>query len=167
VSDHPRSVPIPPGRVAAVDYGRRRMGLAICDAERIIASPMPMREPGADVGAEEAFFRRLVAEEGIVGFVVGLPVHADGNASRMSAEVERFAAWLSATTGLPVTFQDERYSSREAAGKLAGLGLSRGKKKARSDSIAAQIVLAAWMEDEAARDRSGAPAPSSPGALDG
>lgn len=122
------------------------MGIAICDAERIIASPLEMREPGRDEATEAAFFRRLVADERIVGFVVGLPVHADGRPSDMSREAERFGAWLSDATGLPIEFQDERYTSAEAAGRLAGLGLSRGKKKARSDSIAAQIILTSWME---------------------
>lgn len=141
--------PIPRGRVAGIDYGRKRMGIAICDAQRIIASPLPMREPGRDAAAEAGFFRRLVAEEGIVGFVVGLPVHADGRPSDMSREAERFGAWLSDTTGLPIVYQDERYTSAEAAGRLAGLGLSRGKKKARADSIAAQIILTSWMEASA------------------
>ena len=139
MSDHRRftSVPIPAGRVAAVDYGRKRMGIAICDAERIIASPWPMRQPTGDEKAEAAFFKRLVAEEAIVGFVVGLPVHADGSDSKMSVEAERFAVWLGETTSRPVSFQDERYTSVEAAGMLAGLGLSRGKKKARADSVSA------------------------------
>jgi putative Holliday junction resolvase len=153
---------IPAGRVAGIDYGRKRVGIAICDAERIIASPLPLHTPTGDEAAETAFFRKLVAAEDVVGFVVGLPVHADGSDSRMSVEVERFGAWLAAATGVPVTFHDERYSSVEAAGKLAGLGLSRGKKKARTDSIAAQILLTAWMEATAA----GTPA-TRPGALDG
>jgi putative Holliday junction resolvase len=173
MSDHRRftSVPIPAGRVAAVDYGRKRMGIAICDAERIIASPWPMRQPTGDEKAEAAFFKRLVAEEAIVGFVVGLPVHADGSDSKMSVEAERFAVWLGETTSRPVTFQDERYTSVEAAGMLAGLGLSRGKKKARADSIAAHIILTAWMEAHAfPRPGDGvAPhePPQRPGALDG
>jgi len=153
---------IPAGRVAGIDYGRKRIGIAICDAERIIASPLPFHMPTGDEAAEAAFFRKLVAAEDIVGFVVGLPVHADGSDSRMSVEVERFGAWLAAVTGLPVTFHDERYTSVEAAGKLAGLGLSRGKKKARTDSIAAQILLTAWMEAAAAGTT-----PARPGALDG
>lgn len=173
MSDHRRftSVPIPAGRVAAVDYGRKRMGIAICDAERIIASPWPMRQPTGDEKAEAAFFKRLVVEEAIVGFVVGLPIHADGSDSKMSVEAERFAVWLGETTSRPVTFQDERYTSVEAAGMLAGLGLSRGKKKARADSIAAHIILTAWMEAHASpRPGDGvAPhePPQRPGALDG
>ena len=157
-----RAAAIPAGRVAGIDYGRKRIGIAICDAQRIIASPLPFHMPTGDETAETAFFRKIVADEQIVGFVVGLPVHADGSDSRMSVEVARFGAWLASVTGPPVTFHDERYTSIEAAGKLAGLGLSRGKKKARTDSIAAQILLTAWMEAVATGS-----APARPGALEG
>jgi putative Holliday junction resolvase len=141
--------PLPPGRVAGIDYGRRRIGVAICDAERILASPLVVHETTGDAAADAAFFRRLVAEESIVGFVIGLPIHADGSASKMSVEVERFGHWLGETTGLPWVFHDERYSSREATGLLAGSGLTRGKKKQRFDAVAAQVVLASWIESQA------------------
>lgn len=140
---------IPAGRVAGVDYGRRRIGVAICDTHRILASPLCVRQTSGDRTADAAFFRTLVVEEAIVGFVVGLPIHADGTDSRMSVEVERFGAWLAAETGRPVVFHDERYSSREATGLLAGSGLTRGRKKQRSDAVAAQVVLASWLEAHA------------------
>jgi putative Holliday junction resolvase len=139
----------PTGRVAGVDYGRRRIGVAICDAHRILASPLCVRQTTGDAQADAVFFRTLVADEGVVGFVVGLPIHADGTDSRMSVEVERFGRWLATETGLPVAFHDERYSSREATGLLAGSGLSRGRKKERTDAIAAQVVLASWLESRA------------------
>jgi putative Holliday junction resolvase len=60
--------------------------------------------------------------------------------------VGRFGDWLARTTGLPVAFHDERYSSREAAGLLSGIGLSRGRKKERSDAVAAQVILASWID---------------------
>ena len=142
-------------------FRSKRIGIAICDAARIIASPFAMHEPGGDESAEADFFRRLVRDEEIVGFVVGLPLHADGSDSKMSVEVEKFGAWLAEATARPVVFQDERFTSVEAAGKLAGHGLSRGRKKARTDAIAAQILLSDWLESQA----SGAPA-RRPGALD-
>lgn len=143
----PAPVPLPPaGRVAGIDYGRKRIGVAICDAHRILSSPLCVRITTGDKAADAVFFRKLADDEGIAGFVVGLPVHADGSDSRMSVEVERFGAWLSAETDLPVVFHDERYSSREASGLLAGSGLSRGRKKERSDAIAAHVVLSAWLE---------------------
>jgi len=136
--------------VAGIDYGRKRIGIAICDAHRIVSSPLCVRQTTGDATADAAFFRRLAADEEIVGFVVGLPIHADGSDSRMSVEVERFGAWLAETTARPVVFHDERYSSIEATGLMAGRGLSRGKKKARTDALAAQIVLTAWLEARAA-----------------
>lgn len=153
---------LPAGRVAAVDYGRRRIGLAICDTHRILSSPLCVRQTSGDKHADAAFFRKLVADEGVVGFVVGLPIHADGSESRMSVEVERFGAWLAAETGLPIVFHDERYSSREATGLLVGSGLTRAGKKARTDAIAAQVVLSSWLEAQA-----GGTAGLRPGALDG
>ena len=151
---------VPSGRVAGVDYGRRRIGVAVCDAERIICSPLCVRQTTGDRTADAAFFQELVARERLVGFVVGLPVHADGTDSAMSVEVERFGAWLGRSTNLPVAFHDERYSSREAAGMLAGIGLTRGRKKARADAVAAQVVLQSWLESQA-------PHGGRPGALQG
>ena len=137
---------IPAGRVAGIDYGRRRIGVAICDTHRILSSPLCVRQTTGDKHADAAFFRKLIADEAIVGLVVGLPIHADGTDSRMSVEVERFGAWLAVETNLPVVFHDERYSSREATGLLAGSGLTRGRKKERTDAIAAQVVLSSWLE---------------------
>ena len=155
----PRSQPIPPGRVAGIDYGRRRIGIAVCDGQRILASPLCVHETGGDREADAAFFRRLAGDEAVVGFVVGLPVHADGTPSAMSVEVERFGAWLGRITGLPVAFHDERYSSREAAGLLAGVGLSRGAKKERADAVAAQVVLASWLDAQQTGDAESASRP--------
>ena len=155
----PSSEPIPAGRVAGVDYGRRRIGIAVCDARRILASPLCVRQTTGDRAADAAFFCKLAAEESLVGFIVGLPVHADGTDSAMSLEVERFGAWLARTAGLPVAFHDERYSSREAAGLLAGAGLTRGRKKERSDAVAAQVVLASWLEAQAAHGSGERPGP--------
>ncbi len=128
---------LPRGRVAGIDYGRRRIGVAVCDAERIIASPLCIRETSGDHAADAAFFQSLSHDESLVGFVVGLPLHADGTQSGMSREAERFATWLKRVTGLPVVLQDERYTSHEADGMLAGIGLSRQQKKSRSDAVAA------------------------------
>jgi len=141
---------LPSGRLAGIDYGRRRIGIAICDAERLIASPLEIRETVGDRRADTSFFRNLVEREEIAGFVVGLPVHTDGRTSEMSAEVEQFADWLGETTGRPIAFQDERYTSREAAGLLRPARLSRGRKQARHDAVAAQVILSSWLERQAA-----------------
>mgnify|MGYP002628565539 CR=1 FL=1 len=157
----PVSQSIPLGRVAGVDYGRRRIGVAVCDAERIISSPLCVRQTTGDHAADAHFFQQLVADEQLVGFVVGMPLHTDGSTSQMAVEVERFGGWLGRATGLPIAYQDERYSSREATGMLAGIGLTRARKKERTDAVAAQVVLQSWLEVQSAGGGAAA------GALDG
>lgn len=99
-----------------------------------------MHRPTGDATTEATFCRKLVTEETIGGFVVGLPVHADGSDSRLSVEVERYGAWLKESTGCPLVLHDERYNSQKAVGLMAGLGMSRRQKKARTDSLATQIA---------------------------
>ena len=109
---------LPSGRLAGVDYGRRRIGISICDAERMIASPLLVHKTTGDRQSDAVFFMKLVEQEEIVGFVVGLPIHSDGRNSEMSSEVEKFANWLSGITKRPIVFQDERHTSQEASGML-------------------------------------------------
>ncbi|GAH05176.1 unnamed protein product, partial [marine sediment metagenome] len=93
------------------------------------------------------FFLKLVEQEEIVGFVVGLPIHSDGRNSEMSSEVEKFATWLSDVTERPIVFQDERHTSQEASGLLRPARLTRGRKKERHDAVAAQSFSAHGWKD--------------------
>lgn len=158
----PVSQRLPAGRVAGIDYGRRRIGVAVCDARRIIASPLCIHATSGDHDADAVFFQQLAAREELVGFVVGLPLHTDGRISEMAAETERFGRWLGRATGLPVAYQDERYTSHEAAGMLAGVGLTRAGKKKRTDAVAAQLVLQAWIEARASEPQEPPPGASQP-----
>jgi len=133
------------GRIAGIDYGRSRLGIAITDPDRRLASPYEnYQRRGARQDA--ARFRRLVAEEGVTLFVVGLPVHLDGHESQQSHEARKFGAWLASVTGVPVEFFDERFTTVEAEQHLLQAGLTRKRRKARRDMLAAQIMLAAFLE---------------------
>jgi putative holliday junction resolvase len=137
--------PMQPGRAAGIDFGTVRIGIAVSDPERKIASPLEnytRRGPEQDA----ARFRRLVAEEGITLFVVGLPIHLDGRESEKSREARRFGQWLHETTGVPVEFFDERFSSREAEQWLLDVDMTRKRRKKRLDMLAAQITLGAYLE---------------------
>jgi putative Holliday junction resolvase len=134
-----------PGRVAGIDYGHVRIGIAISDPERKIVSPLEnYTRRGAELDAQR--FRRLVAEEGVVLFVVGLPLHMDGRESEKSAEARQFGQWLVGLTGLPVEFYDERLTSREAEQILLAADMTRKRRKKRLDMLAAQIILSAYLE---------------------
>ncbi len=133
------------GRLAGVDYGTVRVGVALTDPGRTLASPCDtyaVRGPAADA----AYFRQLASQERLVGFVVGLPVHTHGGESQKSMEARRFGAWLVEVTGLPVEFYDERYTSVEAEQLLEAAGLTKKKRKARLDRLAAQIMLNSYLQ---------------------
>jgi putative Holliday junction resolvase len=134
-----------PGRLAGIDFGTVRIGTAVTDPEQRLASPFEnYTRRGA--AADATYFKRLAAEERIVQFVVGLPVHLDGRESEKSREARRFGEWLAATTGVPVVFFDERFTSTEAERYLAQAELTKKKRKARLDKLAAQIMLTAYLE---------------------
>ncbi len=133
------------GRVAGVDYGTVRIGVAITDMGQQIASPLENYNR-RNQQLDDRFFVQLADQEEVVGFVVGLPVYTSGLESQKSIEARKFGAHLQQLTGLPVAFYDERYTSAIAEEMLQGAGLTSKKRKARLDKIAAQILLTSWLE---------------------
>jgi putative holliday junction resolvase len=135
----------PRQRIAGVDYGTVRIGIAIGDDETRIASPLETyyrRTPALDA----AYFQKLAKQELINRFVVGLPVHLSGEESQKSYEARKFAVWLHELTGVPVELYDERFTSAHAEQILMAAELTKKKRKARLDSLAAQIMLTAYLE---------------------
>ena len=133
------------GRLAAVDFGSVRIGIAVCDADRILASPLEVH-PAADWQSDGEYFRSFAATERIGGFVVGLPIHCDGGESQKSLECRKFARWLAEETGLPVRLFDERFTTSDAMSRMAGAGFTKKKQTKRVDAIAAQVILESFLE---------------------
>lgn len=133
------------GRLAGIDYGSARIGISTCDPTQHFVNPLETysrRNPRLDA----EYFQSLVQQEQIVGWVIGLPIHCDGKESRKSAEVREFADWLSDLSGLPHTFYDERFSSREARTLMHDTGWSSKKKKNQVDRLAAYIILSHFLD---------------------
>lgn len=143
-SDRPFPQP-PPGRIAAVDYGTVRIGLALSDPEQRWASPLEIYARRT-LAADAQWFRKLAEREQIVRFVVGLPVHLDGRESAKSREARQFGEWLAETTGVGVEWFDERYTSQEAEQLLIEAQVPRARRKQHLDKLAAQILLTAYLE---------------------
>ena len=132
-------------RIAGIDYGTVRIGIALADTSVGIAGPFAnytrrTRELDA------AYFRKFAAEEQIARFVVGLPVHLHGGESQKSGEARTFGEWLNQVTGAPVEFFDERFTTAEADELLGAAKLTKKQRQARRDQLAAQIMLAAYLE---------------------
>lgn len=142
------------GRLLGVDFGTVRVGLAVSDPDRIIASPLATygrRDPESDA----AYFRQVVAAEQVVGLVVGLPIHTDGREGVKAEEARAYGAWLAEVTGLPVEFADERFTTVFAESALWGAGLTHKRRKDRRDRVAAQMLLQAHIDGLAATRRLG------------
>ena len=136
----------PLGRLLGVDFGTVRVGLAVSDPDRLIASPFETYAR-KDAKADAAYFQRVVASEKIVGLVVGLPLHTGGEEGIKAKEAREYGAWLTEATGLPVVFWDERCTTAAAEDALWGAGLSHKKRKERRDRVAAQLILQGFLEN--------------------
>ena len=133
------------GRIAAIDFGTVRIGIAVCDPDRILASPMEVH-PAGDWRSDGDYFRGLAQAENLAGYVVGLPIHCDGGESEKSKQCREFAKWLAEETQLPVRLFDERFTTVAANQRLSSGGYSRKKKKQRVDAVAALVLLESFLE---------------------
>jgi putative Holliday junction resolvase len=134
------------GRLLGIDTGVKRVGLAVSDPDRLIASPLATLER-RDAENDAQFFRDLIAREQIVGLIVGLPMHTDGREGVKAAEARAYGAWLAEVTGLPVEYADERFTTVHAESALWDAGLTHRRRKERRDRVAAQIMLQAYLDD--------------------
>jgi putative Holliday junction resolvase len=133
------------GRLLGLDYGTKRLGLALSNPEQTIATPLEtyLRR---DARQDEKHLQRIVQEYGIVGFVVGLPVHISGDEGEKAREARAFGQWASEAANRPVCFTDERYTTVIADEHLHAAGLSPKKRQALRDQLAAQILLQGYLE---------------------
>jgi putative Holliday junction resolvase len=141
------------GRVAGLDVGERRIGVAVSDATGTLARPVGvLHTSGLGGDALEravAELARLSAEDdGLVSLVVGLPRRLDGSPSDLTPRVEAFAAELRARTALPVVLQDERLTSREAESRLALREKDWRVRKKQLDAAAAAIILQDYLDEQ-------------------
>ena len=138
-----------PGRVLAFDFGHRRIGVAVSDEGRRLATPLATieeRDPARALTEAEA----LIARESPALLVVGLPLNMDGTEGPTAKAARDFALALERRTGISHELWDERLSSQEADLLMSGSGLSRKKKKSRRDRLAAQRILTGWLDAHSA-----------------
>jgi len=132
-------------RSLGIDFGSKRIGLALSDPEGRIARPFEVyerRSPLADV-------RRiclLVLENEVEEVVLGLPLEEDGRRGKAAAAVEGFLADLKSHLDLPVHLLDERYTTREARGALREAGLDARSAGGKVDAVAAALILRTYLD---------------------
>ena len=128
-------------RFLAVDYGRKRIGLAISDPLGMIASPAGFitRREGKRAPITKIIARATELEAR--GFLLGLPFDGEGDETEWTAEVRALGAEITKRTGMPVRFYDERFTTAAALRTVRELGESTRGRKGDVDSLSAAILL--------------------------
>ena len=162
---HSTPAPVPAtGVILAIDYGVKRLGLALSDERQMTSRPYATWNR-TNRRRDLARLRELVRQERVSYLVVGLPLHLDGTPSEMSEEAKAFAARVAKALGLPVEMVDERLTSWEAHETLAATRPPKRasrrsaeqrdtKRQTPLDEIAAAILLRDYLAQAPARDGS-------------
>jgi putative Holliday junction resolvase len=135
-------------RILGIDYGTRRLGLALSDPSATIAQPLPTLTRRAGKRAPVQALADLVQQQDVSEIVIGLPLSLSGDETEWTAEVREFGAKLAQRTSVPVSYLDERMTSVLAEKTVRSLGLKRSEReqKDRVDAAAALLILQAYLD---------------------
>jgi putative holliday junction resolvase len=133
-------------RILGIDYGRRRMGLAVSDESGFLARPLDPHVRTGSLKKDLADLSHLAAELEAGAIVVGLPLNMDGSKGEMALEVEAFAQRLRETAGIEVFVWDERLTSEQAERTLLEADVRRRDRKRLRDGMAAALILQGFLD---------------------
>jgi len=128
------------GRILGLDYGSRRIGVAVSDPLGLTVQPLPPVPREGD-RKDIAFLARLAAEKGVTSVVLGLPLLLNGDEGPAAVRARAFGERLQAETSLPVTMWDERLTSVQSERHLVAYGVRRENRKGIRDSLSAMFLL--------------------------
>jgi len=135
-------------RILALDVGEKTIGVAWSDETETLAFPGEtiLRQEGKK--RDMAALRQLVADKQVKHIVVGLPLMLDGTRGIQAEKVEAFVAVLRNSVRIPITYQDERLSTREAERVLIAAEQGRERRKRTVDSMAACLILQTYLDHQ-------------------
>jgi putative holliday junction resolvase len=135
-------------RVLGIDFGERRVGLALSDPSATIATPLPTIVRRAGKRPPVAAIVEIIQKNDVDRAVVGLPLDLSGEETEWTAQVREFGKKVSERAGIPVDFLDERLTSVQAERAVRSIGLKRGEReqKGRIDAAAAVLLLQTFLD---------------------
>jgi putative holliday junction resolvase len=132
-------------RMLGIDFGEKRLGLALSDESRTLASPLAVYER-KDLQSDLRFLRDLILRYQITEIVLGLPLNMDGSLGPKAQQVLEFKRALEESLKLPVHTFDERFTTAEAERALLEANMSRRQRKAKRDALAAVLILQGYLQ---------------------
>jgi putative holliday junction resolvase len=143
---------IPPIRYLALDVGSKRIGVAVSDELGLTAQPVLTLERRRNPREDLRSLARLARRFGVVGIVVGNPLHLSGEVSPRAVKTQAFAAELGELTGLPIHLWDERLTTREAHQILYEAGKARQEHRRVVDQVAATLILQSFLDERKGKE---------------
>jgi putative Holliday junction resolvase len=137
-------------RILGIDYGDRKIGLALSDRLGFTAQPLQSYRL-KNKTEDEKFFKNLAIEYEITEVVVGFPLRMDGSTGTRGQKTQEFARWLEKILNLPIFLWDERLTTKQAQRILSTRRISPHKKKELEDQISAVIILSTYLENRKTR----------------
>lgn len=144
--------------ILGIDAGQRRIGVAVSDADGVLALPLTVLDAAPKAPLAEGL-RRLCRERAIERVVVGLPLRMDGSEGPAAVSAREFAAWVGRETGLPVELWDERLTTVIAARAMIEGGERRSARRKAIDKLAAQVMLQHYLDCRSGAGRAPPPDP--------
>jgi putative Holliday junction resolvase len=133
--------------ILGLDYGEKRIGVALANVEKRLAIPMTVIErAGEKVDMDKVIY--LIKQYDVERIVVGLPRSLDGSLGRQAEEVLNFTGVLSRHINIPVDTWDERFSTVAAESLFKDAGMKREKRKGHRDAMAAAIILQGYLDSK-------------------
>lgn len=132
-------------RVLAIDHGTKRIGIAVSDELKMTAQPLEFI-PAEPFSKFLERLKTLIREKEVGEIVVGMPRNMDGSYGPAAQKVEAFVGGLRDALAVPITTLDERLTSSEANRALIQGGVSRRKRKQKTDQTAAAILLQSFLD---------------------
>lgn len=135
-------------RVLGIDFGERRVGLALSDPSATIAQPLPTLTRRAGKRAPVAAITEIIQQNEVAHVVIGLPLNLAGEETEWTRSVREFGAKLQDRAGVPVEYLDERLTSVQAERAVRSIGLKRSEReqKQRIDAAAAVLLLQTFLD---------------------
>ncbi len=132
-------------RFLGIDFGSKRIGLAISDETGMIAFPLSVLE-NSGVRKVSQEINRIVSEKKAEKIVLGLPLNLDGSKGIAAENIEQFAAILKQYVTVPLVFWDERLSTKIAERSMIEGGMRRERRRQSIDQVTAQIILQSYLD---------------------
>jgi putative holliday junction resolvase len=133
-------------RILAIDFGEKRIGLALTDPMQIIAKPYQTVQFQSNAHLLETLLQ-IIREQDVSLVILGLPIGSEGQETKKTLEVKKFGSFLEKSLPVPMQYWDERFSTAEANSELKKMGYDFMKAREFVDAVAASLILRSYLEN--------------------